>query len=154
MVRSHAFVAVSALIATTTAMPAHGQWWRFGPKNFDECVLEKMKGQAPGMIQYARKACREQFPEEELLTESEDYDVTWCDTSNDSISACLVVKGSHRVLRAEALLSKKNCDVPNTEFDVKVPTDPPTFGSTYKFKVANAQDFKCAVFHFFGHKKK
>ncbi len=107
------------------------------------------------MIQYASKTCREQFPEEELLERGADYDVTWCDTTNDSISACLALKGNHRVLRAEALFSKQeDCDVPNTEFDVTVPIDPPTFGSTYKFKLAGARDFRCAVFRFFGHRKK
>lgn len=154
MRRSHTFITVTALIAITTTVPAYAQWWRLGPKNFDECVLEKMKGQVPGMIQYARKACREQFPEEELFARGEDYDVTWCDKTNDSISACLALKGDHKVLRAEALFSKQDCDVPNTEFDVVVSTDPPLWGSTFKFKVADARDFKCADFRFFGHRKK
>lgn len=39
---------------------AHSQLW--GPKNFEECVLEKMKGQLQAMIHTARQACKISFP--------------------------------------------------------------------------------------------
>jgi hypothetical protein len=34
----------------------------FGPGNFQECMLEKMKGQPPNMSTFVYKACNEQFP--------------------------------------------------------------------------------------------
>ena len=34
----------------------------FGPSNYEECVLEKMKGQLPYMVKTARDACRLKFP--------------------------------------------------------------------------------------------
>jgi hypothetical protein len=137
--------------------PSYAQWWRFGPKNFDECVLEKMKGQAPGMIHYARKACREQFPEEEQeeeLKRGEDYEVTWCGKTANTISGCLTLKGKYKVLRGVVFLSKQECNDPHGEFWVKATAEPPMFGSTYKFTVAEASSFKCAMFEFFGHRKK
>ena len=33
----------------------------FGPSNFEECVLEKMKGQAPNLMYMARAACVKAF---------------------------------------------------------------------------------------------
>jgi len=34
----------------------------FGPSNYDECVLNKMKGQGPYMLPRAQQTCRDQFP--------------------------------------------------------------------------------------------
>ncbi len=39
----------------------------FGPDNYEECVLERMKGQDKAMIQIARKACEKKFPFEKVL---------------------------------------------------------------------------------------
>jgi hypothetical protein len=43
-------------------IPTSSQAAWFGPDNYEECVLEKMKGQNKAMIQTARKACERQFP--------------------------------------------------------------------------------------------
>jgi hypothetical protein len=39
---------------------ANAGW--FGSGNYEECVLEKMKGQLPYMVKTARDACRLKFP--------------------------------------------------------------------------------------------
>ena len=33
-----------------------------GPRNYEDCVLDKMKGQQPTMLAFARDACRDKFP--------------------------------------------------------------------------------------------
>lgn len=73
----------------------------FGPKNLEECIFEKMKGQAPNMAGVARTACLKSFPQETLLTEQ--VTSTWCDSADDSISACFkIVKPEYKIARAEA----------------------------------------------------
>ncbi len=39
---------------------ANAGW--FGPGNYHECVLEKMKGQSPYMLETAQSACELEFP--------------------------------------------------------------------------------------------
>jgi hypothetical protein len=41
--------------------PSYSGW--FGPDNYDDCVLEKMKGQAMKMIHTAHDACWPKFPD-------------------------------------------------------------------------------------------
>lgn len=42
------------------SLPAYAGW--FGPSNYEECVLNKMKGQKADIEDTARDACRIKFP--------------------------------------------------------------------------------------------
>jgi hypothetical protein len=42
------------------SLPAYAGW--FGPANYDECVLDTMKGQREYMMSSAESACRTRFP--------------------------------------------------------------------------------------------
>lgn len=54
-------IIVTAILFLASASVSAG--W-FGPDNYDDCVLEKMKGQeTKAAIIHARKACRKKFPE-------------------------------------------------------------------------------------------
>jgi hypothetical protein len=128
----------------------------FGPKNLEECILEKMKGQAPNMAGVARTACLKSFPQETLLTDQQ-VTSTWCDGTDDSISACVtVIKPDYKITRAEAAFTRAKCDTPEANFlqpDVEASASPPLFGTTYKFSVSNARYYKCAKFYFYGYRK-
>ena len=49
------FAAVLAILSTA------GLQGCFGPSNYEECMLERMKGQTSGMLYVADKACKRQF---------------------------------------------------------------------------------------------
>lgn len=119
-------------------------------------MLEKMKGQTPNMAGIARSACRRIFPEEVELNEGE-APSTWCDTSDDSISACVVPKDGYKITKASASFTRAACgSVENSVFssDEDATAMPPMFGSTYKFLVKDARAYRCARFTFYGHKKR
>ena len=139
--------------ATFNCTQANAQF--FGPKNLEECILDKMKGQAPNMAGVARTACLKSFPQEILLN---DQQVTskWCDGTDDSISVCITIKADYKITRAEAAFTRAKCDTPEANFfqpDFEASTTPPLFGSTYKFSVSNAHLYKCARFNFYGYRK-
>jgi len=132
---------------------ARAQW--FGPKNLEECVLEKMKGQPPNMVGIARAACLKQFPQEILLAD-DDAKSTWCETNPSSIEACVTLKSGYKITKAIAVFSRSSCESPevnSTSTDATVEAKMPLYGSTYKFPVENANLYKCARFMFYGYKK-
>ena len=56
------WITLSVLAAiSVTKSPVYAGW--FGPSNYDECVLDKMKGQSPAMLYHAEAACRIEFPD-------------------------------------------------------------------------------------------
>jgi hypothetical protein len=141
------------LIAAFNSSPVSAQF--FGPKNYDECMLEKMKGQAPNMASIASRACLQTFPREILLGEPA-VTSTWCGSSDDTISACATVKPEYKVTRAEAIFTRAKCDSPDANFfqpDFEASVAAPLFGSTYKFPVKDARLYPCARFSFYGYKK-
>lgn len=150
---SFCFAAVHVWVLVFGASHANAQF--FGPKNLEECILEKMKGQASNMGGIARTACLKSFPQEILLN-GQQVTSTWCDGTDDSISACATVKADYKIARAEAAFTRAICDTPESDFnwpDFEASTTPPLFGSTYKFSVSNARLYKCARFTFYGYKK-
>jgi hypothetical protein len=56
-----AFVFITSLVFLVSIDRRAQAGW-FGPSNYDECVLQKMKGQAAYMYPNASAACREEFP--------------------------------------------------------------------------------------------
>ena len=141
------------VLALFLPIAAWAQW--FGPKNLEECVLEKMKGQPSNMVGIARAACLKQFPQEVLLTD-DDAKSTWCETNRDSIEACVTLKSGYKITKAIAVFSRASCEsreTDSTSTDATVEAKLPLYGSTYKFPVENANLYKCARFMFYGYKK-
>ena len=140
-------------VAIFAPFAAQAQW--FGPKNLEECVLDKMKGQPPNMVGIARAACLKLFPQEALLSEDEAKS-TWCETNPDSIEACVTLKDGYKITKAIAVFSQSKCEGADLNFfsaNVNAEAKLPMFGSTYKFPLANANSYKCARFMFYGHKR-
>lgn len=141
------------LIFASTRVEA--QW--FGPKNYEECMLEKMKGQTPNMGGMARAACLKIFPEERVLSE-EEVPATWCETTYDTITACAKPKSGIKITKAAATFSRSNCEIANLSTnlfsgDQAAEAKLPMFGSTFRYEVKNAQQYKCGRFIFYGYIK-
>ncbi|WP_285390872.1 hypothetical protein [Marinobacter azerbaijanicus] len=87
---------------------AHGGW--FGPDNYEECVLEKMKGQTKEMMWTAQTACEKEFPyEKELYGYKENLEISW---ATGGLSIYLMIKenrGDYMVTRYKAKFAKKQC---------------------------------------------
>ncbi len=81
-------------------MSAHAGW--FGPSNYQECLLEEMRGQSPYMLPSAAAVCNRKFPppppkppepEEVLLGENNESDVKYnlCSGDNqDETRICII----------------------------------------------------------------
>lgn len=118
----------------------------FGPDNYEECVLEKMKGQNKGMIYTARKACEKKFPYEKTLEYyKEKIEIHWY---SDTSSLNITIKenyGDYKITRYKAKFSEKKCK------DIKLASDY-TLEKTFKFKsslksssiaLKNASQYQC-----------
>ena len=55
------------LITIIAILPSEGFAGLFGPENYDECMLEKMKGQDIRMYDRAKNACEKLFPPEVMI---------------------------------------------------------------------------------------
>jgi hypothetical protein len=53
---------IIVILSTNTA---YAGW--FGPDNYEDCILEKMRGQHKNMIHTARIACEKSFPYEKII---------------------------------------------------------------------------------------
>lgn len=127
-------------------MPTMASASFFGPKNYEECVLENMKGQVKTMISTARKACEKRFPYEKALPfYKDDIEISWY---SDSDSLNLSIKenyGDYYITRYRSHFSKKVCN------EVKALADY-TLSKTFTFNrginssstaVKNANEYKC-----------
>lgn len=130
----------------------------FGPSNYEDCVLDKMKGQAPNLVSLVVQACKRQFPTEETLIVGENYKKgqlvsKWSETTSDTISFNVERNDTaYKLTRAEAQFWKLGCDQTRGEADIEVSAEAPLFGSTFKFQMANASQYKCGSPTFYGKK--
>jgi len=118
----------------------------FGPDNYEDCVLEKMKGQDKVMIATARKACEKRFPfEKELHDYGDNLEIDWLSLESRLYLFISKNLGEYAVTRYEASFSKKACDEPQTRSDY-------TLSETFAFSagetlasldIENADEYKC-----------
>lgn len=150
-------MAVLVVIFLFGASSVQAGW--LGPSNFDECVLEKMKGQAPNMIGVARSACQLKFPVEVLLQEGIHYKKgqiknSWYKTSKDTITISIDEnKTDYKVTRVVIKPMKELCDSPNLRVDDEVEAKSPMFGSKYVADVPDTNVINCAIIDIWGKKK-
>ena len=90
-----------------TPCESFGGW--FGPSNFEECVLEKMKDQNKSLIGFARKACEKEFPyEKEINLDQENIKISW-NNEGGYLGITIVTRSENYILtRIDAIFSKKN----------------------------------------------
>ena len=84
----------------------------FGPDNYEECVLDKMKGQAKSLIFIARKACEKKFPyEKNLGSYFNEYEFSWVPHNDNAIYFSIDKNyGEYRVTRARVIFSSNLCE--------------------------------------------
>lgn len=100
---------VSTILTISILIPCLGFSGWFGANNFEECVLEKMKGQNKSLINFARKACENKFPyEKEIDLDKENIKISW---SNEGGYLSITVKkrsDNYILTRIDAIFSKKD----------------------------------------------
>ncbi len=140
-----------ALLACSLAPSVAGAGL-FGYSSYEDCVLDRMKGQHLSMRRIAEEACRKEFPEEARLRYQADFTFAICDVSRNEISACVVPIWKGKITRARLEAWEGECGVPEKpgEGFISVETKPPMFGNTYKFDVPNAAKYKCFGVTLFG----
>lgn len=128
----------------------------FGPSNFEECVLDKMKGQAPNLMSTARAACIKSFPPEpsEVVIDPDRIKYTWCKSESKSVAVCIdKVPPNVKLTRVEGIFFEGNCDAKEQiKPGVTATSEKPWYGSTYKFELPPAPR-GCAYFTFYGTEK-
>ncbi|MER2512284.1 MAG: hypothetical protein ABTQ25_07695 [Nitrosomonas ureae] len=125
-----------------------------GPNNFEECVLEKMKGQAPGLMGMARAACLIAFPPE-MIIDSTRIKYTWCKSEYQSVAVCIEQMPTNvTITRVEGLFFEDACDAKHqSKAGVTAIAENPWYGTTYKFDLPAAKR-GCAYFTFYGIERK
>lgn len=127
----------------------------FGPSNFEECVLDKMKGQSPNMISLARAACKKAFPDRpvETIIDHDRIKYEWCGSGSGSQAVCIEKKpGNLKITKVEGIFFEDACDKTQTKAGIVATAEEPLFGTTYKFDIPPGNK-KCAVFTFYGFEK-
>lgn len=100
-------ISITLLFFMSSPCVCFGGW--FGPKNFEECVLENMKSQDKSLIGMARKTCEKQFPyEKELDLDKENIKISW-NNEGGYLGITIEARSADYILtRIDALFSKKN----------------------------------------------
>lgn len=85
--------------------------WFSGPDNYDDCMLEKMKGQDKSMRRHAMRACEELFPYEKEIpnTEYSKIETTW--RQNGSTIEIIIEENlsNYNISKIKAGFSTKRC---------------------------------------------
>jgi len=118
----------------------------FGPDNYEECVLEKMEGQAKALIPIAKKACEKKFPYEKSLGDYEGlYDYTW---GAKGEKAAIVIRnniGKYKITKLEVTFSNDACSQSSVQTNFLTKTLVVEDGVKSVFEDRNADGFRCAV---------
>ena len=161
-------IAIFYGFALFVVMPLDIRAGWFGPDNYDECILEKMKDQPRNMMPYARDACEKKFPYEKPLTPHDgsprspefsrllmlndgenyyldsDLKITWCDTSSSSISICVSKNETdYRITKAIMVFSTKCEGAKPEDFREKVTFTFSRWRDKSTADVKDAARFKC-----------
>jgi hypothetical protein len=124
-----------------------------GPSNYEECVLDKMKGQSPNLLSTARSACLKNFPQEGVIA-TDRIKYTWCKSENTSASVCIEqIPFNVKITKIEGVFFEDKCDAKQlSKPGVKASATKPWYGTTYKFELPDGKR-ECAIFTFYGIEK-
>lgn len=108
--------AIPIIILTPLSLGVEAGW--LGPDNYEDCVLEKMKGQTKEMIWTARTACEKQFPfEKELRDYNDNIKVDWGGFGSDLFISIKANHGDYIITKYKAQFSKKSCEESTSNSD-------------------------------------
>lgn len=82
-----------------------------GPVNYNECVLQKVRGQVTSTISQARRQCESVFPfEKKLHNYDSKVEIKWWSTSDTLHLAIKANYGDYRITRFTAAFTTIPCD--------------------------------------------
>ncbi len=151
-------IAIFSVLALFILMPFDVRAGWFGPDNYEDCVLEKMKDQPRNMMYLAQEACEKKFPYEKELVphvsgppgwgagnyKSNDLELSWCDTSSSSISICVLKNETdYRITKAIIAFSTKCEGAKPEDFREKVTFTFSRWRDKSTADVNDAARFKC-----------
>ena len=144
MLRKASFILTTLALILCISFGVQAGW--FGPSNYEECILIKMKGQDRSMFRFAEDACEQEFPHEKELFEYLDkIDYSWQNNGNDIYLKIKKNLGKYRITKYKASFSKKSCDNIKVTSDYSV-TKTFLFNKYIKISpvsVENANEYKC-----------
>ena len=144
MLRKASFILTTLALILCISFGVQAGW--FGPSNYEECILIKMKGQDRSMFRFAKDACEQEFPHEKELFEYLDkIDYSWQNNGNDIYLKIKKNLGKYRITKYKASFSKKSCDNIKVTSDYSV-TKTFLFNKYIKISpvsVENANEYKC-----------
>jgi hypothetical protein len=151
-------------IAVTSIFYLSSAWCGlFGPSSYDECVLDKMKGQLASMRLHAENVCEISFPKEKLLDTNiwsgyakepnfSDIKYEYKITTNQLIDIIMENESNYKVTKIR-LVTKDSCKKDSLSLDV-VDVTAPIMGNTFTAKVNDSRKIQCVEVKFFGKRYK
>jgi hypothetical protein len=140
------------------ASPANA-WEIFGPSNYEECVVEKMKGQDKSMVWRVEEACEIKFPfeRETGLRDGENFKWNWELRPNGKV-ALLIAKNDTvwSITRAKLLLFEGDCNAvpaPNAR-SAHADLVASVFSSELTASLSSPGTYSCAAAKFWGKRRK
>jgi hypothetical protein len=130
----------------------------FGSSNYDECVLEKMKGQTIQMRQNAENACEIAFPTERVidtnLFSADRADITFSleKTTNQLIDVNVKNESNYKITKIR-VLTKDSCKKDSVYVD-DIQVKAPLLGNTFTAKVKDSRKVQCVEVDFYGKRIK
>ncbi len=118
----------------------------FGPDNYEECVLDKMKGQAKNLIYVARKACEKKFPyEKDLGSYSSEYEFSWMPYNDNSVYFSISKNyGEYNITRVKVTFSANLCNDNTSLRNEHTETVELSFKQDAFINFTTAKNYKCA----------
>ena len=143
---------------------SYAGWFGSSQDDYDQCVLEKMKGESGYLLGYAADACRHEFPLPEAppapktLENIADIDYKMCgEDENKELEICIIrVSDEYTLEKVEAAFFSPPCNVTIYQSDFEKMTrytaEKSWFRSKYTFDFGIPPNF-CVVFSFYGFRR-
>ncbi len=151
-------LSVLSLFLALSAGPSHA-WNPFGSANYEECVVDKMKGQDRSMTWRVQDACEIKFPyEHEVdLRDADNFRWTWELRPNNQVALLLATNETvYAITRAKLLLFEGECNTtpaPNAK-SAHADLVAPRFGSEFVAPLSSPGTYRCAVAKFWGKRRR
>lgn len=142
--------AVALPILLTLSQASHAGL--FGPSNFEECVLDRMKGQDRSMIYVAREACTKAFPDKpmERYLDDEKIKSTWCESTKSKQIICITEQPkNYEITKVEADFYIDKCENIRDKKPVTIKAEKSLFSSKFEFETPPAL-YQCVTRTYFG----
>jgi hypothetical protein len=105
-----------------------GIWWAFPPQNYEQCMLDAMKGQGPSMYSTVKKLCDRRFQKEQLIY-STDVKYKWDGAFNGKAHFTITDTGEYTLTRMKATFSSKECSEATNASDFNLEAEGPIVGN-------------------------